>query len=525
MAPAEPPQPGATSSIEDQIRLREQKAEQLREKGAHPYGNGVQVPHTTAFVRARHAADDAKALEANPTEPYAVAGRVMALRSMGKASFLSLRDRDGDLQVFVKKDKVGEAAYELLKLTDLGDIVFARGRAMRTKTGELSIEAAEFRLLTKSLRPLPEKWHGLTDHETRYRQRYVDLAVNPEVREAFRRRAKIIAGIRRFLDERDYVEVETPVLHKPEEAGGATARPFSTHHNALDLDLKLRIATELHLKRLLVGGLERVYEIGRIFRNEGIDRRHNPEFTSIEFYQAYATYEDLMALTEQLVERLAVEVTGANVAPYQGAQIDYTTPWPRISMLGEVAKKYGASGAESEQLDALARLSDERWLAPSGDDKEARHKFARAHSTGDKIAWAFEALVEPMLPRERPCFVVDFPLEVSPLARKRDREPRLVDRFEAFAGGMEIANAFSELNDPRDQESRFRAQIEAAARGDQEAMPYDRDYIRALEHGMPPAAGEGVGIDRLAMLFTDSASIRDVILFPLLKPESGEDGR
>jgi lysyl-tRNA synthetase class 2 len=525
MASAETPQPGATSSIEDQIRLREQKADQLREKGAHPYGNGVQVPHTTAFVRARHAADDAKALETNPTEPYAVAGRVMALRSMGKASFLSLRDRDGDLQVFVKKDKVGEAAYELLKLADLGDIVFARGRAMRTKTGELSIEAAEFRLLTKSLRPLPEKWHGLTDHETRYRQRYVDLVVNPEVREAFRRRAKIIAGIRRFLDERDYVEVETPVLHKPEEAGGAAARPFSTHHNALDLDLKLRIATELHLKRLIVGGLERVYEIGRIFRNEGIDRRHNPEFTSIEFYQAYATYEDLMALTEQLVERLAVEVTGANVAPYQGAQIDYTTPWPRISMLGEVAKKYGASGAESEQLDALARLSDERWLAPSGDDKEARHKFARAHSTGDKIAWAFEALVEPMLPRERPCFVVDFPLEVSPLARKRDREPRLVDRFEAFAGGMEIANAFSELNDPRDQESRFRAQIEAAARGDQEAMPYDRDYIRALEHGMPPAAGEGVGIDRLAMLFTDSASIRDVILFPLLKPESGEDGR
>jgi lysyl-tRNA synthetase class 2 len=525
MASAETPQPGATSSIEDQIRLREQKADQLREKGAHPYGNGVQVPHTTAFVRARHAADDAKALETNPTEPYAVAGRVMALRSMGKASFLSLRDRDGDLQVFVKKDKVGEAAYELLKLADLGDIVFARGRAMRTKTGELSIEAAEFRLLTKSLRPLPEKWHGLTDHETRYRQRYVDLVVNPEVREAFRRRAKIIAGIRRFLDERDYVEVETPVLHKPEEAGGAAARPFSTHHNALDLDLKLRIATELHLKRLIVGGLERVYEIGRIFRNEGIDRRHNPEFTSIEFYQAYATYEDLMALTEQLVERLAVEVTGANVAPYQGAQIDYTTPWPRISMLGEVAKKYGASGAESEQLDGLARLSDERWLAPSGDDKEARHKFARAHSTGDKIAWAFEALVEPMLPRERPCFVVDFPLEVSPLARKRDREPRLVDRFEAFAGGMEIANAFSELNDPRDQESRFRAQIEAAARGDQEAMPYDRDYIRALEHGMPPAAGEGIGIDRLAMLLTDSASIRDVILFPLLKPESGEDGR
>src|SRR5205085_939931 len=265
---ADTPQPGATSSIEDQIRLREQKADELRKKGAHPYGNGVQVPHTTATVRTRHANDDAAALEANPTEPYGVAGRVMALRSMGKASFLSVRDRDGDLQVFVKKDKVGEPAYELLKLTDLGDIVFARGRAMRTRTGELSIEAAEYKLLTKALRPVPEKWHGLSDHETRYRQRYVDLFANPAVQETFRRRAKLIAGIRRFLDEHEYIEVETPTLHKPEEAGGAAARPFETHHNALDLDLKLRIALELHLKRLIVGGLERVYELGRVFRNE-----------------------------------------------------------------------------------------------------------------------------------------------------------------------------------------------------------------------------------------------------------------
>src|SRR5690242_7864948 len=327
---ADTPQPGATSSIEDQIRLREQKANELREKGAHPYGNGVQVPHTTGFVRMRHADDDGPKLEQDQSEPYGVAGRVVALRNMGKASFLGLRDRDGDLQIFVKKDKVGEEAWERFKLTDLGDIVFARGRAMRTRTGELSIEAAEFRLLTKALRPLPEKWHGLTDHETRYRQRYVDLAANLEVREIFRRRSKLIKGIRAFLDEREFVEVETPVLHKPEEAGGAAARPFQTHHNALDLDLKLRIALELHLKRLIVGGLERVYEIGRIFRNEGIDRRHNPEFTMIEFYQAYATYEDLMVLTEQLVERLAVEVTGANVAPFQGAQIDYAGPWPRV---------------------------------------------------------------------------------------------------------------------------------------------------------------------------------------------------
>src|SRR5438874_447171 len=509
------PTPGATSSIEDQIRLREEKARDLRARGQHPYGNDVQVGTTTEHVREVHGADTAEALENDDTPAYSIAGRVMAIRTMGKVTFLSLRDRTGDLQAFIKKDKVGDAAYEALKLLDLGDIAWVRGRAMRTKTGELSIEGDQdgFRLLTKALRPLPEKWHGLSDVETRYRQRYVDLTVNPQVREAFRRRAKLISGLRRFLDERCFVEVETPVLHTPEQAGGAAARPFETHHNAFDLTLKLRIATELHLKRLIVGGLERVYEVGRIFRNEGIDRRHNPEFTMIEFYQAYATYEDLMALTETLVERLAVEVTGANIAPFQGAQIDYSAPWPRISMVGEVLKTYGAA-----DLDALDKLSDEQWLSKVT-DKELRHKFEKAHATGDKIAWAFEALVEPMLPRERPCFVVDFPLEVSPLARRRDSEPRLVDRFEAYAGGMEIANAFSELNDPRDQEARFRAQVEAAARGNHEAMPYDRDYVRALEHGMPPTAGEGIGIDRLAMIFTDSPSIRDVVLFPLLKPE------
>ena len=515
---ADTPQAGATSSIEDQIRLREQKAQELREKGNHPYGNGVAVPHTTGFVRTRHADDDAARLEEDQTEQYGLAGRLVAMRSMGKASFLSLRDRTGDLQIFVKKDKVGERAYDLLKLADLGDIVFARGRAMRTRTGELSIEATEFRVLTKALRPLPEKWHGLTDHETRYRQRYVDLAANLEVREIFRRRSRLIAGLRQFLDERDFLEVETPVLHKPEEAGGATARPFETHHNALDLHLKLRIALELHLKRLIVGGLERVYEIGRVFRNEGIDRRHNPEFTMLEFYQAYATYQDLMKLTEEMVARLATEVTGADEVAFQGTKIKFAPPWPRMSMLQAVAKHYGASGTESQQLDALARLDDKQWLSRV-DDAEMRHKFTRMPGTGEKIAWAFEALVEPMLPKDRPCFVVDFPLEISPLARKRDSEPRLVDRFEAFAGGMEIANAFSELNDPRDQETRFRAQVEAAARGDEEAMPWDRDYVRALEHGMPPTAGEGVGIDRLAMLFTDSASIRDVVLFPLLRPE------
>jgi lysyl-tRNA synthetase class 2 len=445
----------------------------------------------------------------------------MAIRTMGKVTFLSLRDREGDLQAFVKKDKVGDEAYEALKLLDLGDLAWVKGRAMRTRTGELSIEAGEggFQLLAKALRPLPEKWHGLHDVETRYRQRYVDLAANPEVRETFKRRTKLITGMRRFLDEREFVEVETPILHTPEQAGGAAARTFQTQHNALDLGLKLRIATELHLKRLIVGGFERVYEIGRIFRNEGIDRTHCPEFTTIEFYEAYATYQDLMKMTEEMISRLCMEVTGNYQAPYQGAIIDYRPPWPRVSMLGEVAKLYGIPGTDSEKLDALGKLTRADFASKTT-EKEALFKAGKLESTGEQIAWAFETFCEPMLPRDKPAFVVDFPLEISPLARKRDGEPRLVDRFEAFAGGFEIANAFTELNDPRDQEARFRAQVEAGKRGNEEAMPYDRDFVRALEFGMPPTAGEGIGIDRLAMLFTDSPSIRDVILFPLLRPEA-----
>jgi lysyl-tRNA synthetase class 2 len=419
--------------------------------------------------------------------------------------------------VWVRKDRVGEDGFAVFKLLDVGDVVAAEGPATRTKTGELTLEAARFTILTKALRPLPEKWHGLTDVEARYRQRYVDLAVTPGVRDVFVRRARIVSTIRRFLDARGYLEVETPTLHKPEEAGGAAARPFETHHNALDLDLKLRIATELHLKRLVVGGLERVYEIGRIWRNEGIDRRHNPEFTSIEFYQAYATDQDLMRLTEELFHALAVEVTGGPAVTFQGQRIDLTPPYPRFSLLELGSRALGLSPE-----DALAGRGLQEALARAAareNDAEGAWKLEQAakKSPGEAIALAFEIFGEPQLPKDRPAFVVDFPLETSPLSRRRDADPRLVDRFELFVAGMELANAFSELNDPADQRARFEAQVKAKAAGDEEAMPYDEDFVRALEHGMPPTAGEGIGIDRLAMLLTDSPSIRDVILFPLLK--------
>jgi lysyl-tRNA synthetase class 2 len=442
---------------------------------------------------------------------------VLAIRSFGKAAFLKVRDRSGDIQVWVKKDRVGDRGFEIFLLLDAGDIVAAEGPATRTRTGELTVEAADFTILTKSTRPLPEKWHGLTDVEARYRQRYVDLAVTPGVREVFRKRARIVSTIRSFLDERGYLEVETPTLHKPEEAGGAAARPFETHHNALDLDLKLRIALELHLKRLIVGGFDRVYEIGRVFRNEGIDRRHNPEFTMIEFYQAYATHQDLMQLTEELFQRLAVEVTGSATVTFQGQAIDFTPPYPRVSMLAEGSKALGLSPEDALAGNGLAEAVA-RAAARENDSEDAwKLEQAARKSPGQIVAAAFEAFCEKQLPRDRPTFVVDWPIETSPLSRRRDADPRMVDRFELFAAGMEVANAFSELNDPGDQRARFEAQVKARAAGDEEAMPYDEDFVRALEIGMPPTAGEGVGIDRVAMLLTDSPSIRDVVLFPLLK--------
>jgi lysyl-tRNA synthetase class 2 len=501
------------------IAQRQKKTEALRALGVNPFGNGQAPRHLAQELRARYGDAPAEEIAKDPGA-WSLAGRILAIRSFGKAAFLRLRDAAGELQVWVKKDKVGERGFEIFKLLDIGDVIAAEGPATRTKTGELTLEATSFTILTKALRPLPEKWHGLTDVEQRYRQRYVDLVVTPGVRDVFRKRTRIVSTIRRFLDERGYLEVETPTLHKPEEAGGAAARPFETFHNALDMPLKLRIATELHLKRLVVGGFDRVYEIGRIFRNEGISRRHNPEFTTIEFYEAYATHEDLMKLTEELLHRLAVEVTGSARVTFQGQEIDLTPPFPRVSLVAEGAKALGLTAEDALAGRGLAEALA-RAAARDNESEDAwKLEQAAKKSPGEAIAAAFEAFCEAKLPKDRPAFVVDWPIETSPLSRRRDADPRLVDRFELFVAGMEVANAFSELNDPADQRARFEAQMKAKAAGDDEAMPYDEDFVRALEHGMPPTAGEGIGIDRITMLLTDSASIRDVILFPLLKTRS-----
>jgi lysyl-tRNA synthetase, class II len=518
--PAAPPAGDDLGATEREIiAQRVRKAEALRSLGVNPYGNGVAPRHLTSDLVARYGDAPAEEIQKDPGE-WSLAGRVLAVRSFGKAAFLQVQDRAGRLQVWVKKDKVGDQAFEIFKLLDVGDFVSAEGPATRTKTGELTLEAARFTILTKSMRPLPEKWHGLTDVEQRYRQRYVDLVVTKGVREVFQKRTRVVSTIRRFLDARGYLEVETPTLHKPEEAGGAAAKPFETFHNALELPLKLRIATELHLKRLVVGGFDRVYEIGRIFRNEGISRRHNPEFTSIEFYQAYATHEDLMKLTEELFHTLAVEVAGSPKVTFQGQVIDLTPPFPRVSMIAEGAKALGLSVEDALAGKGLAEALA-RAAARENESEDAwKLEQAAKKSPGEAIAAAFEVFGEPRLPKDRPAFVVDWPFETSPLSRRRDADPRLVDRFELFVAGMEVANAFSELNDPADQRARFEAQMKAKAAGDEEAMPFDEDFVRALEHGMPPTAGEGIGIDRITMLLTDSPSIRDVILFPLLKTRS-----
>jgi lysyl-tRNA synthetase class 2 len=487
------------------IRERLKKLEDLGRDGIDPYPSTFPVTHQAGDLLTRYATADDAALAA--AEPVTVAGRILSLRSHGKASFAHIKDRTGRIQIYVRQDTVGEAAYHLFRRIDIGDFLGVGGRLFRTKTGELTVQVESLVLLAKSLRPLPDKWHGLSDVEVRYRQRYVDLIANPPVVELFQRRARIIAEIRRFFDARAFLEVETPMMQSI--PGGAAARPFVTHHNALGLDLYLRIAPELHLKRCVVGGLERVYEINRNFRNEGVSTQHNPEFTMLEFYQAYADYRDLMALTEELIPQVVRAVCGSETITYQGKLISFTPPWPRLTVEEALVKLGGLSPQEvgsEERLRAASRVS--------GIPVKPAWGWAKL------LAELFEARAEGQL--IQPTFVTDFPAELSPLAKARPDDPRYAQRFELFVAGLEVANAYTELNDPREQRRRLEAQARARAAGDEEAHFLDEDFLRALEYGLPPTAGEGIGIDRLVMLLTDAPSIRDVILFPLLRPETSE---
>jgi lysyl-tRNA synthetase class 2 len=507
--------PAAGRSEQEILQARLGKVEALRKLGVNPYATGTRAGQPLAEVVKEFGGLDAAALEKLTAEqgPVAVAGRIIAERSFGKAGFLKLRDRTGELQIYVKRDVLGEGPYEIVKLAEVGDIVSVQGPLFRSKTGELTVQATGFQMLSKALRPLPEKWHGLQDLETRYRQRYLDLIANEDVRTLFLRRSQIIKAIRAFLDARDFVEVETPMMHSL--ISGATARPFETHHNALDLDLYLRVAPELYLKRLVVGGLERVYEINRNFRNEGLSPQHNPEFTMLEFYWAYATYEELMELTEKLLATLAQTVLGTLEVQYQGQVLSFAGPFRRLPMVEGVRAEFPA--VQGNEWNDAAALRGRLLADPvAASFTPAERAALDGLSAGELIARMFEAKVEKTL--VQPTFVTQFPTAISPLARKNDANPEFVDRFELYVAGREIANAFNELNDPVDQRQRFEEQARKKAAGDGEAMDYDEDYIRALEHGMPPTAGEGIGIDRLVMLLTNASNIRDVILFPLLKP-------
>jgi lysyl-tRNA synthetase class 2 len=508
------------------LRERYDKICRLREEGRHPFATGFETTTLGADIFARFAAMTADELAAEPVT-VKVAGRIRFFRRMGKACFVKIADRsclpgtkpgwqgtdptDDFLQLFVSLGDVGEAEFEHALTLDLGDIVGAEGVVMRTKTGELSVRVTRLDLLTKSVRPLPEKYKGLSDVEERFRQRYVDFIVNEDARKVILTRSKVVKRIREFFDKRGYTEVETPMLHV--NAGGAAARPFITHHNALDMPLYLRIAPELYLKRMLVGGFERVYEINRNFRNEGLSRRHNPEFTMLEFYQAYATYEHLMDLTEELISGLAEELHGRDehgriVVTWEGVKIDLTSPWRRLSMADAVAEALGVP---------VEKTRDRAFLVEQA--TKIRIEKPETVDNGKLLALLFEHHGESSL--VQPTFLKDFPSSISPLARRKEDDPEFVDRFELYIGGKEIANAFNELNDPEDQYGRFWDQLAARHAGDDEAMPMDEDYVRALEYGMPPAAGEGIGIDRLVMLLTDSPSIREVIAFPHMRPESG----
>lgn len=494
------------------LEQRKEKVEKIRELGFEPYAYRYEVNAKAGELLEKFGktkSEEEREKEELPKEEFSLAGRIMSMRIMGKAAFFHIQDESGRIQCYIRRDTVGADFYNQVfkKLIDIGDIVGVRGTLFRTRTGELTLEVKELTLLTKSLRPLPEKWHGLKDTEKRYRQRYLDLIVNPEVREIFRVRTKVIKKIREFLDSRGFMEVETPILQPI--ASGAAAKPFITHYNALDINVYLRIAPELYLKRLLVGGFERVYELGKNFRNEGISTRHNPEFTMVEWYMAYADYNDLMEMTEELFEFLLDEIFGKGIREieYQGTKLSFKRPFRRISYLGELSKKTGLS---EEEL-----LHDEEKVLKVA--KEVGIERAEELSHFKRVQELFEALVEPEL--IQPTFVIDFPKAISPLAKEKRGNPELVERFELFVFGREIANAYTELNNPKEQEERFKQQLEEKAKGDEEAMEYDADFITALEHGMPPTAGEGIGIDRLVMLFTNQDSIREVLLFPQLRPE------
>src|SRR5215213_7495698 len=495
--------PTSMDELNEQRQQRINKLEHLRNAGVAPYGTRFEVRDRAGHLIAQHGEKTKEVLEQEKI-PSTFAGRVVALRRFGKAGFAVLQDGSDRLQVYLKKDLLTEQAYTIVEQIDLGDWIGVTGVLFRTKTNELTVEVHELTFLSKALRPLPEKWHGLTDVETRYRQRYVDLIANPEVHQIFSTRSRIISGIRAFLIERGFLEVETPMMHPI--PGGATAKPFVTHHNALGVDLYLRIAPELYLKRLIVGGFPRVFEINRNFRNEGISTIHNPEFTMLEFYVSYADYHDLILLTEELVSSLARQILGKTVIEYQGKTITLTPPWRRWS--------YHQSILEVNQLEASVLQDRDKALAAA---KQLNLSVDPKASLFNIVNEIFEETVEPNL--IQPTFITDYPIDISPLARRKDSDPALTDRFELYIAGREIANAFSELNDPLDQRERFEGQAAQREAGDEEAHLVDEDFLRALEYGMPPTAGEGIGIDRLVMLFTNQASIRDVVLFPQLRPE------
>jgi lysyl-tRNA synthetase class 2 len=499
-----------TLTQEDENKLiaqRREKLTALRENGT-AFPNDFRRDSLAAGLHGLYQDKTAEQLESMQVR-VSVAGRMMAKRVMGKASFTKLQDMSGQIQLFLQRDNLPEGVYnEGFKKWDVGDLIGAEGVMFRTKTGELSIKVDQVRLLTKALRPLPEKFHGLTDTETRYRQRYVDLIMNWDVKETFRLRAKIIAFIREYFNEHEFMEVETPMMQVI--PGGATAKPFETYHNALDLAMYLRIAPELYLKRLVVGGFERVFEINRSFRNEGVSTRHNPEFTMLEFYQAYADYHDLMDLTEDLMRRLATDVLGSATVKYQGEEHDFSRPFKRMTVFDSILEyNNDIAAADVSSIDAARKVAEALGIP-----------MKNSYGLGKIQLEIFEKTVEHRL--KDPTFITEYPKEVSPLARCNDTNPFVTDRFELFVGGREIANGFSELNDPEDQAERFRKQVMEKEAGDDEAMHYDADYIRALEHGMPPTAGEGIGIDRLVMLLTDQPSIRDVILFPHMRQEVEE---